>query len=134
MATQPNTRGSTTLRNCRLLEPAAVNAARVVPEPAAFVIRALDLHRRADLPPGLPEPIGAEWINRGTGQRLRPNTIAMLLRTLPRREKLSSSAARLQQEAGLRMGFASSAERHTFARTWLELVRHCQAGSGVPRH
>lgn len=105
-----------------MLKPTSVAAARAVAEPAAFVIRALDLHRRADLPQGLPEPLGAEWINRGNGQRLRPSTVAMLLRTLARRQNLNPSAILLHEEAGLRLAFATQDDRHCFARAWVDVL------------
>ncbi len=110
------------LQSCRLLQPPAAAIARAVAEPAAFVIRALDLVQVGALPKGLPQALGAEWINRGTGQPLRPTTIAMLLRTLPRSADLNPSAVRLQEVAGLRLAFPSLEERHTFARHWLALV------------
>ena len=122
MATRSTPTRPQCLQDCRLLQPPAVAAARAVPEPATFVIRALDLHRRAALPPGLPEPLGAEWINRGTGQRLRPTTTAMLLRTLERPAAFSPSAARLRDDAGLRLAFATQDERHRFARAWVDVL------------
>jgi hypothetical protein len=123
MTTRPSAaRTAHTLRRCNLLQPHAAAIAREVPEPAAFVIRALDLIRVGAVPKDLPQPLGAEWINRGTGQPLRPTTIAMLLRTLPRRDELSPSALRLHEEAGLRLAFPSTEARHRFARGWLELI------------
>lgn len=122
MTTRSTTIRIDPLRDCPLLGPARIAAARTVPEPAAFVIRALDLHRRAGLPPGLPEPVGAEWINRGTGQRLRPTTIAMLLRTLEQRRVLNPSAILLHEQAGLRLAYASPEDRHRFARAWTALL------------
>ena len=113
---------ASSLETCRLLQPSAAAIARKVPEPAAFVIRALDLIQIGAVPKGLPQPLGAEWINRGTGQPLRTTTIAMLLRTLPCRAELSTSALRLQEVAGLRIAFASTEDRHRFARGWLELI------------
>ena len=123
MTTRPAAaRSAKALQSCRLLQRPAAAIARAVPEPAAFVIRALDLIRIGTLPKGSPQPLGAEWINRGTGQPLRPTTVAMLLRTLPHPADLSPSAARLHEVAGLRLAFPSTEERHTFARHWLALV------------
>lgn len=96
--------------------------ARAVPEPAAFVVRALDLAQAKALPSGLPRPIGADWINRGTGQPLRATTVAMLLRTLPRRQGLSASAEALHASTGLRLAFASPEARQRFAHAWLGLI------------
>jgi hypothetical protein len=110
------------LQSCRLLQPRAAAMARAVPEPAAFVIRALDLIQVGALPTGLPQPLGAEWINRGTGQALRPTTVAMLLRTLTGVADLSPSAVRLHEVAGLRLAFPTTEERQRFARGWLALV------------
>lgn len=110
------------LKSCSLLQPSAAAIAREVPEPAAFVIRALDLIQIGAGPKGLPQPLGAEWINRGTGKPLRATTIAMLLRTLPLRAELSPSALRLHDVAGLRLAFALTEDRHQFARGWLGLI------------
>ena len=109
-------------QGCWLLPRGTAAIARTVPEPAAFVVRALDLAHAKALPTGLPRPIGAEWINRGTGQPLRPTTVAMLLRTLPRRQGLSASAEALHASTGLRLAFASPEARHRFAHAWLALA------------
>jgi hypothetical protein len=110
------------LKSCGLLQPSAAAIAREVPEPAAFVIRALDLVRVGTVPKGLPQPLGAEWINRGTGQPLRASTVEMLLRTLPRRTELSPSAVLLHEVAGLRLAFPTIEDRQAFARGWRALV------------
>lgn len=117
-----NSSAASSLKTCSLFQPSAAAIAREVPEPAAFVIRALDLIQIDAVPEGMPLPLGAEWINRGTGQPLRATTVEMLLRTLSHRADLSPSAIRLHEVAGLRLAFPSTEARHRFARGWLELI------------
>lgn len=88
-----------------------------------FVVPAREIRHLEQLLEGLPKPATAEWINRGTGQLLRPSTVAMLLRTLPRREGLSPSAERLHLISGLRLAFGSPQERNTFARAWSAMIK-----------
>ena len=81
----------------------------------AFVIKAVDLAALNFLPDSHPRPVESEWINRATDQVLRPMSVEQMLRTL-HRPHLSDSAARLRENAGLRLWFAHAAARHTFAR------------------
>jgi hypothetical protein len=94
---------------------------RAVPEQPCFVIPLAQLDLIEHLDSTVPAPLAACWINRGTGQPLRPGTIAMLLRTRGKSRRLSPSAERLQRWAGLRLTFATAGERNRFARTWREL-------------
>lgn len=79
-----------------------------------YVIRAEDLRLLNELPPDHPRPVGLEWINCGTDQRLRRSTVEMLLRTLYRRTD-TPSVCRLHNSSGLRLRFRSEDERQRFA-------------------
>jgi hypothetical protein len=100
------------------LRPAAV---RAVPEQMFFVIPFADYELTEHLPPALPLPVAIHWINRGTGQCLRSSSIAMLLRTRGRTERLMPSVVRLHQWSGLRLIFATAEDRNRFARAWRDL-------------
>lgn len=91
-----------------------------VPEQAFYVIPFAELELIARVPAA--SRLGeARWINRGTGQPLRPGTIAMLLRTRGKSGRLSPSAERLHKWAGLKLTFAAAEERNRFAQIWREL-------------
>lgn len=103
---------------CRVSSPCDDRHARAVPDLPVFVIRAEDLGRLEGMAGTLPRPIGQAWINRGTGQHLRRQSVAMLLRTLAGNRTLSESVRRLHGNAGLQLTFASTSERNAFARAW----------------
>lgn len=105
-------------QGCREAGQPADRLARPVPDLPVFVIRAKDLGRLERLANAMPEPIGEVWINRGTGQHLRRQSVAMLLRTLAGGRTLSPSAERLRDNAGLQLIFASTDARNAFARAW----------------
>lgn len=86
--------------------------------PAAFVIKAEDLPLLNYLPGRIPRPRRLEWINRGTNQRLRFSSVAMLMRTLFREVRHSPSVRRLQKAAGLRVVFRDMEERQAFANAF----------------
>ena len=83
----------------------------------AFVIKVAELPALNYLEPHHARPLLAEWINRGTDQKMRPTSIGMLLRTLGDNAH-SPSVARLQQSAGLRTVFASTEARDAFATSF----------------
>lgn len=83
-------------------------------EEPAFVIKAEELAALNYLNPDHPRPLLAEWINRGTDQKMRRTTIDLLLRTLWE-EASSPSVQKLHQTSGLRASFASEADRDGFA-------------------
>ena len=85
---------------------------------AYFVIRAEDLILLNQLPADHPRPVGLEWINRGTDQKLRPSSVDLLLRTIYRSISPSPSVARLHHSAGLRVRFGSNDDREKFATTF----------------
>lgn len=92
-----------------------------VPEQPFFVVPFAEHHLIDRLPAWLHRIETAVWINRGTGQHLRPNTVAMLLRTRGQNARLSPSVEQLHPWTGLRLTFATANERHAFARAWREL-------------
>jgi hypothetical protein len=94
---------------------------RAVPEQAFYVVPFAELDLVACIPTASTLLGEARWINRGTGQPLRPGTIAMLLRTRGKSGRLSPSAERLQKWAGLKLTFAAAEERNRFAQIWREL-------------
>lgn len=98
--------------------PAGARFAQPVPDQPIFVIRARELSLLETFQDRLPRPLFGTWINRGTGRPLRQSSIAMLLRTLDSDRNLTPSAQQLQQCAGLRLVFASTTDRHHFARAW----------------
>lgn len=110
------TRGAGRLAGLGL--PAEPRFALPVPEQPIFVVRARDLSLLETFQDRLPRPLFGTWINRGTGRPLRQSSIAMLLRTLNSDRTLTPSAQQLQQCAGLRLVFASTTDRHHFARAW----------------
>ena len=79
-----------------------------------YVIRPEELSALNFLPADHPRPIRADWINRGTNQVLRQQSVDMLLRTLFA-DILSPSAVKLHRSAGLRLEFSSDAHRLGFA-------------------
>lgn len=79
-----------------------------------YVIKAGELVALNYLPRNHPRPRLAEWINRGTDQKLRRTTIDLLLRTLFQ-EPVSPSIAQLRETTGLRLVFKSEKERGLFA-------------------
>ena len=91
---------------------------------ATFVIKAEELAALDFLNLDHPLPLTAEWINRGTDQKMRRTTIDQLLRTLPQRDA-SPSVVRLQQSSGLRLEFATSRARDAFATAFAAAVAQC---------
>ena len=81
----------------------------------SYVIRAEELKLLEQLPPGFPQPVAVEWINRSTDQKLRRSSVEMLLRTLSRSDQPSESVKRLHRSAGLRLQFQSEEDRNRFA-------------------
>ncbi|MEL1251007.1 hypothetical protein [Aurantiacibacter gilvus] len=79
-----------------------------------YVVKATQFNALNFLRQDYARPDYARWINRATDQYLHPSTVSQLLRTL-HKDKLSPSALRLRQDAGLRAIFSSEAERNTFA-------------------
>lgn len=79
-----------------------------------FVIRPEDLPALNFLAAGHPRPVRADWINRGTNQVMRQQSVEMLLRTLVA-DILSPSAVKLHRSAGLRLEFSSEGHRLRFA-------------------
>lgn len=79
-----------------------------------FVIKPAQLSALNFLEPNHPWPVQAEWINRGTNQKLQHASVEMLLRTLFH-DVLSPSLVRLHRSAGLRTTFSSDKERDRFA-------------------
>ena len=80
----------------------------------AYVIKPDELLALNFLEPDYPRPADAEWINRGTDQKLRQSTIDMLQRTLFK-DMAAPSVVELHRSAGLRVIFASEAQRQEFA-------------------
>ena len=85
-----------------------------------FVIKAEELTLLSELPAGYPRPRRLEWINRGTDARLRATSVQMLLRTLFRDAARTPSVRRLHHSTGLRVIFATSEERMSFAQAFRE--------------
>lgn len=83
----------------------------------AFVIKVEELPAFNYLEPHHARPLLAEWINRGTDQKMRPTSIDMLLRTLNEHDP-SPSITRMQQSAGLRTIFATTQARDAFATSF----------------
>ncbi len=82
-----------------------------------FVMKPLDLSVLNHLNADHPKPRHAEWINRGTNQRLRPTSIDLLLRTL-QNDIASPSVVNLHRSSGLRVTFKSAEDRNAFARAF----------------
>ncbi|MGX7896816.1 hypothetical protein [Tsuneonella sp. HG222] len=80
-----------------------------------FVIKARELAALNYLRRDHPKPVALTWINRGTNQKLLPQSVAMLLRTLYR-PSATPSVVKLHDRAGLRVTFALESERNAFAR------------------
>jgi hypothetical protein len=74
-------------------------------------------------------PIGLEWINRGTDQRLNAISVGTLMRTLYRQVDFSESVQRLQRSTGLRVTFRTSTDCARF-KTMFERARTMSARSG----
>jgi hypothetical protein len=81
----------------------------------AFVINAERLGLLNNLKSPYPRPIALQWINRGTDQMLNRTTIDLIMRTLYQPVDFSESVRRLHRTAGLRVIFASAADRAKFA-------------------
>lgn len=79
-----------------------------------FVIRPEELPALNFLAADHPRPVRAAWINRGTNQVMRQQSIEMLMRTLVA-DILSPSAVKLHRSAGLRLEFSNEAQRARFA-------------------
>lgn len=86
---------------------------------AAYVIKPEELLALNYLDAEFPRPSGAEWINRGTDQKLKASTVEMLQRTLFR-DLAPPSVVQLHRSAGLRVFFPSEAERNAFAAAFSE--------------
>ena len=80
----------------------------------AFVIKPEELLALNFLDEDHPRPVDAEWINRGTDQKLKPSTVQMLQRTLFR-DMAPPSVVQLHRSAGLRVIFRTEQERQAFA-------------------
>ncbi len=80
----------------------------------AFVIKVEELPALNFLGPDHVRPLLAEWINRGTDQKMRRSMIDQLLRTMHQTDP-SPSIVQLQRNAGLRAIFQTEAERDSFA-------------------
>lgn len=85
----------------------------------AFVIKPEELLALNFLEDDHPRPVDAEWINRGTDQKLKPSTVQMLQRTLFR-EMAPPSVVQLHRSAGLRVIFRNEQERRAFAAAFTE--------------
>ena len=85
----------------------------------AYVIKPEELLALNFLGDDHPRPVDAEWINRGTDQKLKPSTVQMLQRTLFR-DMAPPSVVQLHRSAGLRVIFASEQDRQTFAAAFNE--------------
>lgn len=83
----------------------------------AFVIKPEELLALNYLDDDCPRPHDAEWINRGTDQKLKASTIEMLQRTLFR-DMAPPSVVQLHRSSGLRVMFASENERNAFATSF----------------
>lgn len=88
-------------------------ATALAPEPV-YVIKVDELSALNYLNPEHSRPLVADWINRGTDQKMRRSTIDQLLRTLHLTHP-SPSVTQIQQAAGLRVVFATEADRDDFA-------------------
>lgn len=86
---------------------------------AAYVIKPEELLALNYLDAEFPRPSGAEWINRGTDQKLKASTVEMLQRTLFR-DLAPPSVVQLHRSAGLRVFFPSEGERNAFAAAFTE--------------
>lgn len=82
---------------------------------ASFVIPPDELSALNFLEADHARPVQADWINRGTDQILKRQSVDMLLRTLFV-DVLSPSAVTLHRSAGLRLQFETEAQRLKFAK------------------
>lgn len=80
----------------------------------AYVIKPEELLALNFLADDHPRPVDAEWINRGTDQKLKPSTVQMLQRTLFR-DMAPPSVVQLHRSAGLRVIFRNDQDRQSFA-------------------
>lgn len=80
----------------------------------AYVIKPEELLALNYLGNDYPHPVDAEWINRGTDQKLRQSTIDMLQRTLFK-DMAAPSVVQLHRSAGLRVVFENEHDRQAFA-------------------
>ena len=80
----------------------------------AYVIKPDELLALNFIDPDHPRPVDAEWINRGTDQKLKASTIDMLQRTLFR-DLAPPSVVQLHRSSGLRVIFKNEADRAAFA-------------------
>jgi hypothetical protein len=85
---------------------------------AHYVIKADELPALNYLRPDHPLPLFIEWINRGTNRKMRRTTIDLLLRTMGE-EGVSPSVTQLRETSGLRVIFASDADRSQFAAAFV---------------
>lgn len=132
------------LLKCLLLHP---NGRRLRSSPATLQVapRTRILHKMAyiyiikpdeltvlySLSPKSPKPLSMVWINRGTGQTLRKQTVELMLRTR-NSEALSASVANLHLTSGLRLEFRTEAERKAFAHSIKEQGNGRSATSAAP--
>lgn len=70
-----------------------------------------------------PRPVRADWINRGTNQVMRQQSVDMLLRTLFA-DMLSPSAVKLHRSSGLRLEFANEGQRLGFSTAFVDAKQH----------
>lgn len=85
----------------------------------AYVIKPDELLALNFIAPDHPRPVDAEWINRGTDQKLKASTIEMLQRTLFR-DMAGPSVVQLHRTSGLRVIFETEADRAAFAAAFLK--------------
>jgi hypothetical protein len=88
-----------------------------------YIIRPDELPALNFLASDHPRPLRADWINRGTNQLLRQQSVDMLLRTLFA-DILSPSAVKLHRSSGLRLEFASDSHRLEFSRSFATAKAH----------
>ncbi len=88
----------------------------------SYVIKAGELAALNYLAGNHPRPASAEWINRGTDQKLRRTTVDLLLRTFYQ-EPVSPSVARVRDSTGLRLTFRTDRERNQFASAFSDACK-----------
>lgn len=81
----------------------------------AFVIAVRDLNVLNDIAEGYPRPIALSWINRVTDQKLKRQTVELIMRTLHQPANFCESVLKLHSVAGVRVSFPSETDRRTFA-------------------
>ena len=100
-------------------DPIAMKQDQTFAPAPAYVIKPEELLALNYLDDDCPRPHDAEWINRGTDQKLKSSTIEMLQRTLFR-DMAPPSVVQLHRSAGLRVLFATESERNAFAAAFIQ--------------